>query len=146
VHIVTVRTKVIKVTLSDEEYKEVLRVAQREPLGSFARRVILAECARIETMGSEPRRERGMTEKRPEAREVTPYSGSAEMPTDPKPKKFGTAFGDPLPEGAEIVEVTEAVMPEAAPKPKKKVKSCVHGTEQGNNCWQCGGVAKISSP
>lgn len=46
-----------------------------------------------------------------------------------------------VPEGRTGVGAADTVA--APPKPKKAVKTCVHGKERGFNCWQCGGMAKV---
>jgi len=34
-------------------------------------------------------------------------------------------------------------LPKTVHTKQKTAKACVHGTEKGFNCWQCGGVAKV---
>ena len=47
---------------------------------------------------------------------------------------------------AKIIEKSSPRPPETQePASRKAVKKCVHGTEKGYNCWQCGGLAVINA-
>ena len=52
-------------------------------------------------------------------------------------------------EGEVLAKITEKSSPRPPkaqePAPRKAVKKCVHGTEKGYNCWQCGGLAVINA-
>ena len=75
------REHIIKLSLSPEEYQELLARAKHEKLASYVRRILFD--------GAEPRRAgdewpRGQRAGTPLVTEVQP-SGSAEMPTAPTP-------------------------------------------------------------
>jgi hypothetical protein len=72
------REHIIKLSLSPEEYQELLARAKHEKLASYVRRILFdgAELRRADAKGAD---------RKPEKDRAWPQSASAEMPTAPTP-------------------------------------------------------------
>lgn len=131
---------VVKVVFSDGEFEELRRQAGLVPMSRWIRVKVCGAA------GPTPK----IPKKAAVGTEVTPEMVTAEsrpLLRDAVEKFNASYFGYPLPPACQIEKVEEAVQAEyvehpSHPKPKKS-KTCAHGTEQGYNCWQCGGLARV---
>lgn len=108
------RSEQIKVMVTGAELMELARQAGSEPLSSYCRRVLFEKFEE-----SQPHRDLVQADI---INEQNPSITSEQIQT-----------------AAEELEKLKT------PKRKKREpKKCPHGEPEGNNCWRCGGLAKIA--
>ena len=121
------RSEQIKVMVTGPELMELAKRAGHEPLSSYCRRVLFDHVA------------------------ANPF---------PMPQigEDGKIVIDPMKVPEIPVEVQAAIDPgeavnaliesaheeKPAKRKKRQAKKCPHGEPEGNNCWRCGGLAKIA--
>jgi hypothetical protein len=133
------RTVQLKLMVSPEEMEQIRKSAGEQSVSHWIRRQILNPYAKFVI----PPETRVRIIDNPSQSKGEPQP-ETDFPVAVFPEQVETAqailAGEPLP--TEVDENGEPVVLEA-PKPKRAVKTCIHGERKGHNCWQCGGLAEI---
>ena len=124
------RSEQIKVMVTGAELMALAKRAGSEPLSSYCRRVL------VDSEGNHVHGREGIEPmKMPEV--------PVEIQAAIDPGEAVNTLIESAHEEKPLRSHRDTDLPVAPKRKKREAKKCPHGEPEGNNCWRCGGLAKI---